>query len=206
MARVFYGDEHVFSTMLHGETDPYTRRFLESQHIDEGRFRGIAGDLHNRVKGLYERIHDSDLLARTRAAIRKIEGVFTPDDIRPLRTIGALQQARPRMRRVIMANPYVRELYQKQRIEGYSKYYKDDFPTRPTDELIEYQQVMSGIVEVSEEGDTSYELYMDVEHETHDEISMDMDQQVDSILTWNETIRLIRKGKEDPTSTINSFL
>ena len=207
MARVYVGDDRIASTLIYGETQPSTMRFLERQYNEDDSAGGLSqAKFGSRMRDLYDRFHDSTLMARTRAAIRKLDTAFTPDDIRPLKTIGALQHAKNTMRRFIMASPEVRAMYQQQRIEGYGHHYVDDYADKDVKDIPEYQHVMSGLMDVNEDGDTEFELYLDVEYDLDEYYRLDIDQQLDIRATWLETIYRIRLGKEDPTSTVNAYL
>lgn len=206
MARVIVGNDQLFNAVLYGEPQASTKRFLRKQYEDAESMAGFSDRFISRTKSLFEDFYDSDLASRTRAALRKVRTAFIPDDYRELRTIGEIQNARPLMRNLLMANPVIRELFQKQRIEGYAHHYQDRYEGWRTEDIPEYQQVMSGIEEVQDDGSVMNTIYLDVEHKLHEHIDLDHQQQFDGYFSWHHAKELIRAGKEDPTSPVNARL
>lgn len=206
MARVIVGNDQLFNAILYGEPQASTKRFLRKQYEDAEEMEGFSDRFISRTKSLFEDFYDSGLASRTRAALRKVRTAYIPDDVRELRTIGEIQNARPLMRSLIMAEPFIRDLFRKQRIEGYAHHYEDPYEDWVTEDIPEYQQVMSGIEEVQEDGSVQNTIYLDVEHGLHEHIHLDPEQQFDAYFTWHRVKSMVQAGKEDPTSPVNAYL
>lgn len=206
MAKVIVGNDQLFNAILYGDQQASTQRFLRKQYEDSEGMSGFSERFMERTRSLFEDFYDSGLASRTRAALRKIKTAFVPDDIRELHTIGEIQHARSIMRQFIMASPYVREMYRGQRTEGYGPHYEDPYPNWRTEDIPEYQHVMSGLVEVQEDGSVTHTNYLDVEYGLDENISITHLQGLDVYHTWENIKSMYKAGKEDPLSTVNAYL
>jgi len=206
MARVIVGNDQLFNAILYGEPQASTKRFLRKQYEDAESLAGFSDRFIERTKSLFEDFYDSGLASRTRAALRKVRTAFVPDDYRELRTIGEFQNARPLMRALIMAEPTIRELFKKQRIEGYAHHYQDPYEGWQTEDIPEYQAVMSGIEEVQEDGSVKNTIFLDVDLGLVEHLQLDHQQQFDGYFSWQHAKEHVRREKEDPTSPVNAYM
>lgn len=206
MAKVIYGDDHVFNAMLYQGQERRVRRLVQRQYEEDDYLVGATDSFKRRVEILRDRFEDEDLLHRTEAAVRRIKGVAARDDYRPITDLLDFQQAKSRMRRVIMSNPEIRELFTAQRIEGYHGHYVDDYEGRPTEDIPMYRRITTGFVDVNEEGDTYFTSFIDEELDEDDPDYMESNEQFEAMDTWSNVLKLIRTQDRDPTSTVNNVL
>lgn len=127
-----------------------------------------------------------------------------------LETLAKIQNAPNCMVPYLMANPAIRELYQKGQCEAYGERYIDANPDTIGDTHYEWQMVMNGVIEFDDPDDddnhgwtaTTYATndprYDDVEDLTHIQ-SMDIRD------AWAHMEQAIKEGR-DPTSRWDSDL
>lgn len=206
MAQVVEGGSHMFDALAYGQTlHPGTQQFLQNQIerptdtlTDAGR-SFLSG-----VQSLYDRLSGSTAMRIARAAKRAVGSIWQSDEIRRLADIGEMQHAPLVMQRYILAQPYVRKLYQEQRIEGYSGSYRDPFPEDRGEDHYDYRRVMNGVVVEDEDGGWQATTYFD--ELLPDDYDLSLEEQVDILDTWANVVAMIRKGGEDPTSRWNADL
>lgn len=192
------GGPQDMSLFAFGQMTPATTQMLQSQNFNLGQTLSDAGRAFlNRSQQIFEQFNGDEAIRRAKAAIRTIQHAFQPDIIRPLRDIGALQQAPYSMQRWIMACPEVRTLYHQQRCDGYSNSYIDVEPNRIGEQHRDYRLVMSGIAQEHPEADWVIHNYY--EHEA-DDVKLSLGEQVDIVTAWDLVKAMLDKGGEDPTS------
>lgn len=206
MASFYSGTNEDFDALVFGQPHPSTLQYLQST---------IQGAMHNasqatqrffsKAQEVYQHFYSEEAMRRARAALNRASGVFVADDIRYLESMNQLTAAKEQMRRYIMANPYIRQQFYKQQIEGFAEYYHDNAPGFVGDLHEDYQRVMDGVVQVDEQnGDHHYSLYYG--YDTDNEHKLDLDQQVAISDTWLRVQERIKAGGQDPTSVWGSML
>lgn len=207
MARIIDGDVSTFNALAYGEKHLGTQQFLYSHMENMSHVLTDAGrrffDASREVFQQMEKTRTGRLI---KAAQRAVGSIWQSDEIRYLCTVGEFQWAPEKMRRYIMAQPEVRQMYHEQRLEGYEGWYKDAYPTDIGETHWDYRRVMNGVV-VEGEGEldwTASTYYEDGDYTL--EPDMDFLDQVDVLDSWNTVVHLIRQGGDDPTSHWNSSL
>lgn len=206
MANVIEGGGAAFDYLLYGERDRGFANYLDQMRDEAVKHLGsTAQQFVMKTKESVERFYGSDAMRLARAAVRKVASLYEIDEIYELANIGQLQHAPPKMLPYVMAEPGLRELYHKQRVEGYGKDYIDYQPGVVGEGHIEYEQVVDGIFMQSEDDE---EVCVSTSYLHHDEDTLlDHDQQMGIMLvTWEQVRIALAKGKEDPTSRFNATL
>lgn len=205
MANVIYGGVGAFDSVAYGEQSYGNTLYFQSQ-VEAARnvVDQFGKQLFSSAEALYERYNGADAVRAAKAAVRAVTNMFMINKIQPLRTIGNLQQAPLVMQNLLMVSPLVRALNQQQRIDGYSSTYIDPYPSLPTEEHPVYQELMNGIVQEDEDGNSFHTTYMlDLDDNVR---PMTFDDQVDVLTTQEIMEAFIKAGLDDPTSPYNTKL
>jgi len=155
--------------------------------------------------------YDSLKQAISDESIRKMEAMarsfrhsWDLDEVRPLTDLGALQQAKPIMRRWLMADPVIRTRYQQQTIDGYTDKYKDWSVGDIGETHRDYRLAVDGLM-LDSNGEGVCTTYLDCEDGV-DEDNLSFLSQVDIQRSWAAQRAIIEKGIHDPTSPLNDLL
>lgn len=153
---------------------------------------------------MFNSFHGDRVVQIAKAALNQVRGFFKPDEIVNLTTIEDLQVAQAAMRRMIMANPVVRELYHKQRCDGYSDSYVDADPGKIGWDHYDYCRVMTGIVEVTDE---SWKFTSVAHDQRPGDSELDFHDQFSVVAqTWPSLEAIMAQAAKDPTSEWNNDL
>lgn len=196
MRHLAYGVEH----------HPATLAFLQGQVAQATNFASMAvGDaarsFFGRAQQTFEEHHSAEAMRLARLALQKTQSVAQLDMVRDIWQLGQLQSAPPVMQRFIMANPFVRQMYHDQRIDGYSGTYEDYAPGQVGPDHYDYRRVMDGVMIVGDqesEADWEAVMYMDPLEEGDRELTSD--QQADILSTWDVVEAYLKESTDDPTS------
>lgn len=198
-----------FEAHAFGVPEQSTVAYLQNQ------FAGITqtlGDYGNafisRVKGFFEQRNSSEALRKARAALSMADGMHR-NDVYYIDNLPGLQQAPLEMQRWIMANPVIRERYNKQLCDGYSDSYIDMEPGTVGESQYDYRRVMHGVLQdlpADETGETGWKVTFYLDEERDGDRELTMDERDDILKTWNVAAALMIDGEEDPTSPYGSSL
>lgn len=209
MARGGYVSLDDLDDDLFGEPHQGTLSYLRekaSRHSSRmtEHFDGFFED----TRDLFERYNGDRALRRIRARVRKVADVFSKDVIRPLRTMGDIQRAKPQMQRYIMSNVMARIAYGEQRIDGYSDSYRNDSTHRIGHRDPDFMRAIDGIIfdedrhgVDSSTDDNSWVAYQDLNDS--EERDLDIIEQSDILSTWDVLEAFLRSKGNDPTSILN---
>lgn len=206
MATVIHASPDVFNSILFGEQHPANINYFRNQLEKLNNIiptSEISAKVFSNVENLYNRFNSDEVNRLTKAALRGAAGLFLPNQIQYLNTIGNLQNAPVVMQRWIMANPIVREQYHKQKCEGYGDSYVDMEPNSIGIDHYDYRRVNTGIIKETETG------WMCTTH--FDELKendrpLDVLEKDDILNTWDIIEMFMRAKHEDPTSPWNNKL
>lgn len=127
------------------------------------------------------------------------------DRVAPLLSLVDIQNAKPTMRRYMMAEPRVRQLWYQGRCDGYGELYQDDEPGAIGRTHSVYREVMNGSYVENEEGEDQFVTYLGVVDEHGDsELTMIGRQMVRR--SWAELREILDRGGQDPTSPLRKNL
>lgn len=211
--RVITGGADVFDAVIYHEPHPGTMSYLQNQFDNmSGSMAGFGQGFMETARSAWERFGNSEAFRRAKAAVRMVSHMWQRDEIRSIWEMGAFQQAPLSMQRFLVANPVVREMYNGQRIDGYSETYVDMHPGKLGWQHYDYQMVAHGFVQTpvvkdkdgNEEGDFHVEFFFDepVEGDRY----LHLLEQHDIFKCWDAMNALIADGGEDPTSPYASKL
>jgi hypothetical protein len=214
MVAIVMGAEEDFNSVLYGANKhPGTVEYLRNQVYSMAQnFGGMMNDAVSsfvgRAQAAFEAVNGEAAMRRARAAIGRASAAFQRDVIRGLNTLQELQQAPFVMQRFIMAEPMVRNLYHKQRCDGYSDTYVDMFPQDVGKNHYDYRLVMDGQVTIFENEDGEDDWM--VTHYPDDYLGTDQKMpsidQVHVRDAWRLARNTIRRGKDDPVSAHGGVL
>lgn len=117
--------------------------------------------------------------------------------------LSGFQNAKPTMRKYIMAEPRTRRLYHQGRLDGYGSLYVDDAPDCVGREHTAYREVMQGAF-VGDEEEDRFVTYMGLETEEGQPLSHVEREAIRR--TWAEQRALLDRGTQDPTSPLRKTL
>ncbi len=207
MARLIHGDDDTFDYLTYGGHDNRIQRYvsdrLDSLERASSTLFRAGDDFISTARESFERFYDSEAVRYARAAIRAVGSIWGSDEIRVITELDKLQSMKPRQQRLVMANPMIRALYHKQKIEGFAESYQDDQPGVIGAEHYDYRRLMHGVVE--DDGDDWRSTTYDEELKDEDDF-LTPDEQIDAMLTNDATLIFIRKRGKDPTSRYNADL
>lgn len=203
--RIVQGGQAAFNALAFGSKPPELRSFFEErlQSINAG-IGGYSEKFKARANEMFNSFHGDRVVQIAKAALNQVRGFFKPDEIVNLTTIEDLQVAQATMRRMIMANPVVRELYHKQRCDGYSDSYVDADPGKIGWDHYDYCRVMTGIVEVTDE---SWKFTSVAHDQRPGDSELDFHDQFSIVAqTWPSLEAIMAQAAKDPTSEWNNDL
>jgi hypothetical protein len=200
-----YGATDAFNAMLYRDTNPETASFLQNQ-IEAARnlFTNAGQAFVDRAHQAFHHYNSSEALRFARKAVAAVQGAFEVPRIQEYTTLSQIQNASLLMQRWMMANPTVREMYFKQRCDGYSDTYVDMEPARFGDEHYDYRRVMNGIVEFEADGGWKTTQFFEDLREGDRELILE--EQVAITSSWTVMNVLMAMGKDDPTSPVGGKL
>jgi len=201
--QVGYGDDMAFRALVYGaERHPGTINYLENSVSSVANLSNTLTEAGQQFfansREMLNSFTGSQAMQLARAALNKMNNLFSRTDIHFISELDKLQNAQPIMQRFIMAQPDVREIYHQQRCDGYSDTYVDMEPGGVGENHYDYRRVMNGIFVADEEGNDKVSIYLDTLHEGDRELSHD--EQTSILKTWEVVANLIKYGGEDPTS------
>lgn len=203
MAIFVSGGSDVFDAMAFGQRNMNTVAYLENQINAASQYFQAAGqDFFQRSRQVFDQFNGSEALRLAKSALRTIQHAFDSDCVTYLYDLASIQQAQPVMQRWVMVMPEVRQYYHAQQCEGYSDTYVDSDPGVSGVMHADWRLVNDGVVQMLPEDDPSgAEFKYQVFYEQADDGSvLSTAEKMDILATWDVVAKLIKRGKEDPTS------
>jgi hypothetical protein len=187
--------------------------YLQSQ-FDTGSaaFAGMGVGFMETARSAWERFGNSDAFRRAKAAVRMVAHMWQRDEIRSIWEMGAFQQAPLSMQRYLIANPVVREMYNEQRLDGWSETYVDMYPGKKGWGHYDYQMAVHGRVQTpaakDEDGQDAEDFHVEFffDEPVEGDRYLTLLEQHDMFKCWDAMNALIADGGEDPTSPYASKL
>jgi hypothetical protein len=199
------GAADVFDAFVYGPQNPNTVSYLKNSASQWSNTLTEAGQQWmQKGKEIFNVINSSEAMNLARKAINSVKGIFGNNTIREIVEMSDFQSASLTMQRWIMAQPDVRNLYHKNRCDGYSGSYVDVEFGFVGNNHYDYRRVMDGVFQDDEKEGWVVRHYLeelkpDDRHLTHHE-------KIDIIRTWDSVAALIAMGEEDPTSDVMADL
>jgi len=205
MINIVYGGSDAFDAVVYGESHPSNLQYFQNQVNSVGStLTDIGQSFFANTQKLYDDINGSEAMRRLRAVVRTAKSLFAPNVVSSMLDVGVFQQAPYIMQRWIMAEPTVREMYQKQVCEGYGSSYLDTHPDTIGDTHYDYQRVMHGVVRESDNYDYEVKFYMTENVEGDRDLTLP--EKADILTTWENVRELMKRAMDDPTSPSNNKL
>lgn len=204
---VFYGSPTEASAALFSKPSNAAMQYV-NQTID--RFSSYASSIPTAIGQMvmdkHRELMDTGLSRKVEAIRHKINNFWEEDCIRPLPTVGDIQQAPDSMVRWIMANPTIRNYYHEERVEGFGERYIDREPEYVGKDQYDYRRVMDGMVVVDKE--TKQASYSNF-HEEYiaEDVVLTTIEKATIKMAWDTINDNIDEGDiSDPTSEWNGVI
>ncbi len=199
MAVLIDGDATSFSAALYGRPRQETVQFLQQQFDDPTRAMNFANSsFYERSRQVFEVKFSDEAMAKYDAVARSLNRMWDTDNIRELHTLEEFRNAKPRMQRWVMANPFIRTQFKQGRVAGYGESYIDHKQQGIGEDHYDYQLARSGFATFDDENGWTATTYA-VELLDGDEAPT-FSEQVDIDRTWARAEALLMFGSDDPTS------
>lgn len=214
MVRLVSGGPAEFNAIAYQERHPTTLQFLANQFQNvSSTFTGAGQRFLEGAKELYEKYNSFDALRQARALARAVTGSFQGEEIRDFRTIEETQRANLRMQRLIMAEPFLRNRYHQQQVNGYSDTYVDMYPEDVGERHYDYRLVMDGVVvpvpaDPTVEGDEEgWKVTWYFDEMAEGDRPLDVTEvAIVQNSVWNTVKYFVEHGDRDPTDVENGKL
>ena len=207
MIQVIHGGDEEFNAYIYGQKHPSTLSFLQNsmqaaQNLTSS-LTEVGKGFFATIGNMFDKFNGSEAMRRIRNALEKVDNIHSLDVVKHLSTIAAVQQAQPTMQRFIMANPFVRQMYLDNRLDGFSDSYVNVHGNAIGENHYDYRLVMNGLMQVPEEpkDENDQGVIMDYYDERPaSELDLQLADQNAIVDTWANVIAWIQQGREDPTS------
>lgn len=195
--QIINGNDDVFNMMI--STPNQSAMSYVQQNIE--RLRATANPFIEQIQNMYNKAVTS--IDHAKLAIAHIDTMFKPDVIYPILNIVSMQTAQAEMKRWIMANPIVNEMYQNQLCEGYEgKFYRLE-EDRQGKNSIEYDMVMDGIVQFTDDETFAVNTCIDNPFGVSE---LSILEQTSILKTWEIMETMLKLKDKDPTSAFGNML
>lgn len=199
MATFHTGSGELFDTLAFGEVSNHVRSYVAEQQRSLGNILSDAGKMFMaQARDLYDKFSDSSAVIKAKAITRELANIWNKDIINVLDTIESLRSANTAMIPYIMAEPMTRELFHRNKLDGYSDSYTDPEPDAIGENSYIYQNAIDGLTLEDDDGDivrTRYYIDEDLGIEP-----LCIQDQMDIQQTWEHQRLLIKNKKGDFTS------
>ncbi|HWT39891.1 MAG TPA: hypothetical protein VN081_01265 [Dongiaceae bacterium] len=198
MAQFYEGGAAHFDALVYARPHENTLQFL--QHTAQNIYSSLteAGkQFTTAARQFYDSIGLSYGARQLQALGRMVQGIWQNDTIHPMTTMDEFQKASPVMRRWIMAQPEVRQLYHDQRVEGYMGLYHDSYPGLVGNSHYDYRLITSGVVMETEKGAVARTWYE--EKNGHDSTPTP-EEKMTVQAVWERLAGYLKHETVDPTS------
>ena len=193
--------------LFHGAGQQAQAWLAEQYHTARSSMTDMGRSLLDAATEVSRRMVDPNLMLKARAMMRKVGGLFHPNTIMPLTSVEALQNAKPIMQRYVMSNGPIREMYHKQRLDGFSGDYADHHPGLVGDWHYDYRRVMNGVAQdyQKEDGTEGWRVSMYPDDLEEGDRELEIDEQAIILDAWMLATAAIKAGI-DPTDVLNGKL
>lgn len=209
--QIVHGGNLEFNALLYDQHHPATVQYLRNQ-VDNvvaysQTLTSAAKDFFSNTRNVLEEAVGNEAIRRARAALQRAGHVFQRDEIRVLSTVEDMQNAPLTMQRWIMAQPYVRGMWQAQRCDGYSETYIDVDPGNIGPNHYDYRRVMTDIVDDEPDGEGSdFVIYHYGDEIKEGDRELTFSEKIEIITVWDLIEARMRDGVRDPTSVTDNDL
>lgn len=203
--QVIQGGLAAFNGLALGLPSQEMLSYFQSQVSNIPQMVGQYGTMFkDTVAQVYDRFTNSEVLRAARMALQHVHTSEMRDVIRPFYSINDFQTAQPTMQRWVMACPDVREMFIKQRCDGYSGSYVDNYPGVVGEAHYDFRRVMTGVVQEDENGNIVVKHHYEDLHENDQELFHE--EKVAILTTWQMASNMMKAMQEDPTNQLGGEL
>jgi hypothetical protein len=203
MAILIDGNAMSFRAAAYGRPQPATINFLQQQFNDPSRALMFANSSFlERAQNVFEENYGDAAMARLEAVRRNLRKSWDLDEIRPLRTVEEMQNAKPVMQRWLMANPFIRTQFKQGRVAGFGDSYINHKKQGVGEDHYDYRLATSGFATFDDENGWKATTYGDelLEGDTRPSFL----EQIDIFDSWCHAEGHLLHGKRDVTSPEDS--
>ncbi len=206
MAYIVTGSDDDLHASMHGLVTRDDMSFVKrlSDRISLKGPREAGSRYLEASRRIFENFDFNGMRNRVRNMRDRFMNKFDEDGITPILTIQDLQNAKPRMRRYMMALPRLRTLHSKGRIEGYGELYEDEDPQALDVQHAAYREANNGAY-VPEDGEDRWITHLGVD----DENGFEELTHYEKVLVrqgWEAVNSYLDENDEDPTSSLGAKL
>jgi len=190
---VIKGSDQGFNALLYGTPDENKLNYLQNNLTTAYQALGNAGSsFMSTMQTVYDRFNSAEAINKAKSFIYGATGHVSDHLIYPIREEAMIGQANITMQRYIMAHPEVAKLNDKSMCNGFEGTYFN-MNSGSTIPVIEYRDVMDGMLEYEEDGSGMYTFYS-----SSDATELEIIDKISILKTWNTVESLLNKGI-DPT-------
>lgn len=160
--------------------------------------QGLSDRFKNTVQSLYQQAYNSDIINAAKRYLSQSDYALQQDMIYTV-PYDRCHEANLIMQQYIMAEPTLNNLYRKNMCHGFQGTYFDPEPGTFGKNRMDYQRVMSGVLQFEKTDDDKELAYINYYSNT-DEIELTHSERTAILDTWHEVARMIAEGK-DPSET-----
>lgn len=204
-AGMMYLDDlsNASAVLFNGPTTQMRNYLTENVNNYISMVKDVAPDFANAVKQKYEDITNSSVVRHIANLKNKISSIWKTDTVRFLKDISSIQMAPDVMKKYIMANPMIRELYQQGCVSAYTNTYVDEHPNTIGKDHYDYRRVTENVM-VKEEDFTGYRVYYETVKE---EDLLSLMNKTAILASWDIIANAFEQGNNsDPTSLMGEVI
>lgn len=206
-ANVIYSDavdDGMSAAALFGRPLQATQEYITTRFNDyASRIVDTANNMQTNLVDRFNQLRSASYIQRVDSLRHQFNANWQTDTIRYLSSVEQMQEATQVMQRWVMAQPQLRQIYNRGGLSAYDGTYVDKYPGTVGADHYDYRRVMNGVVYQTEEG-TSYTQYYEAGVEEVDILSL-LDTTA-IIRTWKVIDQHIDCSDTDPTSTMNETM
>ncbi|MNQ02267.1 hypothetical protein D3C85_149360 [compost metagenome] len=200
------GDADVIHASTHGMMSRADLEFFRDRIDKVSRAAGnFASRYLGRAKDALDNFDFSSIRDRVEGMRSRFGKRWDEDRILPLVDLGDFQNAKPKMRAIVMSNPRYRALWYKGQADGYDGLYEDDERDSIGREHDMYREIYNGSHVEGEEGEDTFVTYLGVVDEYGD-AKFNISEKDDARDTHRTLEEILNRGKQDPGSLVRKTL
>ena len=194
-----FGAADAWRSAVYGQNSASALAFLQSQYKQVGNYVNDATKkFYQASQQAFEHYNGAEAMRYARKVLTGLNITSDAQYVIPLNSVNDFQKASDTMQRWIMASPIVRDMYNRQRCDGYSDTYQDFDPGKTGEHLYDYRRAVNGLVQFKEDG--NYQAVNYYEELRDNDRELDFGEQLAIAHTWRVAEILMNFGKDDITS------
>jgi hypothetical protein len=195
-----YGSADAWCAAVYGQNSANALNFLQEQYQRIGGYATEAArNFYESSKKAFNHFNGTQAMQYARKVLGELNMASEAKYIIEMTTLKDFQTCSVTMQRWVMACPDIRELYHKQRCDGYSSTYQDLHPGKIGEDHYDYRRAVNGLAEFKEDGGYEAVIYSEELHD--DDRELDFGEQLAIRHTWLAAQALLKfSGNKDLTS------